>query len=239
MADLASHQASRIGLVLVRLLIYGMQSSGATAFSLFLAQRPGCLALVDVLNNYAAPHVETERDILAKVVLTTAYPLSVHRERFRPDRTILFLRDPRDNFESLRRKHYRNHSGLIDEKFALLDRAFAARESFDAVIEYEDFAIRAPHVRAAITELGWPVEQSYYTFRRTHKELAEALWSAVPDLFDHFEFSFGNVQSGEVSAQFGDRRPVVGLEALLETLCPLVLDHYRQREARGRPPGGA
>jgi len=221
----------------VRLLIYGMQSSGATAFSLFLAQRPGCLALVDVLNNYAAPHVETEHDILAKVVLTTAYPLAVHLERFQPDRTILFLRDPRDNFGSLRRKHYRNHSGLIDEKFALLDRVFAARECFDAVIEYEDFVIRAPQVSAAVTNLGWPVEQSYYTFRRTHKELAEALWSAVPGLFDHFEFSFGNVQSGQVSARFVDREPPEGLEARLEALCPQVLDHYRRRDARRRPSG--
>lgn len=223
----------------MRLLIYGMQSSGATAFSLFLAQRPGCLALVDVLNNYAAPRVETERDILAKVVLTTAYPFAVHRKRFRPDRTILFLRDPRDNFESLRRKHYRNHSGLIDEKFALLDRMFEARESFDAVIEYEDFVTRAPHVNAAITDLGWPVEQSYYTFRRTHKELAEALWSAIPELFDHFEFSFGNVQSGEVSTGFGRRNAAEGLEDRLEELCPLVLDHYRQRDARRRRLGRA
>ncbi len=63
--------------ILVRLLVYGMQSSGATAFTLFLAQRPDCLALVDVLNNFAAPRVTTEMDMVVKVTMTTAYPLPV------------------------------------------------------------------------------------------------------------------------------------------------------------------
>ena len=216
----------------MRLLIYGMQSSGATAFSLFLAQRPACLGLVDILNNYAAPRLETELDVVAKVVVTTAYPLEVHQERFRPDRTILFLRDPRDNFESLRRKNYCNHSGLMDEKFALLDRIFEERGRFDAVIEYEDFVGRAPHVLEEITGLGWPVNESHYNFRRTHAELAEALWNAVPGLFQRFEFSYGNVQSIEVSDRFRDKAHEEGLEKYLETLCPLLLDHYRRRGAR-------
>jgi len=216
----------------MRLLVYGMQSSGATAFSLFLAQRPDCLALVDILSNYAAPCLETGRDVIAKVVITTAYPLEVHRERFRPDRTILFLRDPRRNFESLQRKPYRNHSGLIDEKFTLLDRVFEARDSFDAVIEYEEFVDRAPSVLASVNALGWPVEPSYYAFRRTHMDLAEALWNEVPELFDRFEFSYGNVQLGEVSRQFDDRELPTGLEERLEGLCPLLLEHYRRRGAR-------
>jgi len=68
----------------MRLLVYGMQSSGATAFTLFLAQRPDCLALVDIPNNFAAPRLDTPVDTVAKVVVTTAYPLPVHMERFRP-----------------------------------------------------------------------------------------------------------------------------------------------------------
>ncbi len=60
-------------------------------------------------------------------MITTAYPLATHVERFRPDRVVLFLRDPRDNYESLRTKPYRHHSGLMDEKFILLDQLFAER----------------------------------------------------------------------------------------------------------------
>ena len=215
----------------MRLLVYGMQSSGATAFALFLAQRPDCLGLVDILNNYAAPVLETQRDVVAKVVVTTAYPLQVHQERFRPDRTILFLRDPRDNYESLKRKPYRNHSGLIDEKFALLDTVFAERERFDAVIEYEDFVGRKAGVPGTVAGLGWPVEEAYHTFRRTHVELASALWNADPGLFERFEFSYGNVQSGEVSERFRDKARSDGLEDHLAALCPRLLDHYRRRDA--------
>src|SRR5690606_27289883 len=186
----------------MRLLIQGMQSSGATAFTLFLAQRPDCLALVDILNNYAAPTLETDRDVVAKVVVTTAYPLEVHQERFRPDRTILFLRDPRDNYVSLARKSYRNHSGLIDEKFAILELLFEKRAMFDAVIAYEDFVARDPAVLDTVNRLGWPVNAGYFSFRRTHVELAEILWNEVPALFERFEFSYGNVQAREVSGGF-------------------------------------
>lgn len=215
----------------MRLLVYGMQSSGATAFALFLAQRPGCLALVDVLNNYAAPRLDTALDVVAKVVVTTAYPLHVHQDRFRPDKTILFLRDPRDNYESLRQKNYRNHSGLIDEKFSLLDDMFEARDTFDAVIEYEDFVARAPHVVEVVSGLGWPASEADYSFRRTHDHLAAALWRAVPGFFESFEFSYGNVQSAEVSDQFRCKANAERHEEHLAMLCPRILDHYRCRSA--------
>ena len=155
----------------MRLLVHGMQSSGATAFTLMLAQRPDCLALVDVPNNFAAPRVASARDFVVKVVITTAYPLPVHIERFRPDRVVLFLRDPREIYASLRTKHYRNHSGLISEKFMMLDELFASRERFDAVIEYEEFVERRESVHLAMRDLGWPIDHTYYQFERRHKEL--------------------------------------------------------------------
>lgn len=97
----------------MRLLIHGMQSSGATTFTRTLAERPGCVALVDIANNFAAPRATTTVDFVAKVVVTTAYPLAVHVERFRPDKVVLLLRDPRDNYQSLRTKdgYYRLNSG--------------------------------------------------------------------------------------------------------------------------------
>jgi hypothetical protein len=213
----------------MRLLVYGMQSSGATAFSLFLAQKPGSLGLVDILNNYAAPKLECDLPVIAKVVVTTAYPLETHQERFRPDRTILFLRDPRENYVSLMSKGYRNHSGLIDEKFALLDRIFGARDRFDAVIYYEDFIDRAPHILRTVNDLKWPVDEACYAFRRTHVQLIKALWEAVPDLFNHFEFSYGNVQSSEVSKRFNLKEIPKDVEDRLSGLCPNILDHYRRR----------
>ncbi len=218
----------------MRLLVYGMQSSGATAFSLFLAQRPGCLGLVDILNNYAAPRLDHDGDVVAKVVMTTAYPLSVHQERYRPDKTLLFLRDPRDNFASLLKKAYRNHSGLIDEKFSLLDRVFEQRHSFDAVIRYEDFIRRSPGISQTMQDIGWPVDETFYAFRRTHVELAAVLWDTVPDLFNHFEFSYGNVQSTEVSPRFRRKERTMEMDNHLSRLCPAILDDYRRRDETDR-----
>ena len=213
----------------MRLLVYGMQSSGATAFTLFLAQRPGCLALVDVLNNYAAPRLDTPLDVAIKCVITTAYPLATHMERFRPDRVILLLRDPRDNYESLRTKNYRNHSGLIDEKFLILDQVFAERERFDAVIAYEDFVAGVPLVPATLTTLGWPVEEGYRRFARRHDELLGDLWRHVPDLFSRMEMAFGNVQGAGISQTFRDKPRDPETDARLEALCPRLLAHYRAR----------
>jgi len=213
----------------MRILVYGMQSSGSTAFTLFLAQRSDCLALVDVPNNFAAPRIVTDLDMVTKVVVTTAYPLAVHLERFRPDRVILLLRDPRDNYVSLRTKGYRNYSGLIDEKFLILDQMFAERERFDAVIEYEDFVARDPAVLETIRALGWPVEDDFYNYRRRHNEMLAALWQHVPDLMPDFEFVFGNVRGAEVSNRFVGQTRDAELDAKLEKLCPRLLAHYRAR----------
>lgn len=217
----------------MRLLIYGMQSSGSTAFTLFLAQRPDCLALVDTLNNYAAPRLETALDVVVKVVITTAYPLATHMERFRPDRVILMLRDPRDNYQSLQTKNYRNHSGLIDEKFLILEQVFVERDRFDAVIYYEDFVRRDPAVLETVTRLGWPVDAGFYDYRRRHDELLAALYQHVPDLFERMEFAFGNVQGKQVSDSFLAKQADPGLCSRLEALCPQLLAHYQARAQAG------
>lgn len=211
----------------MRVLVYGMQSGGATAFTLFLAQRPDCLALVDVPNNFAAPRVNTAMDMVTKVVVTTAYPLAVHMERFRPDRTILLLRDPHDNYQSLKTKDYRNYSGLMDEKFILLDQVFAERDKFDAVIRYEDFVARDPTVLDTVNRLGWRVDESCYAYRRRHEELLKDLWEHVPDLWGRMEIVFGNVQGREVSEKFRDKPRDPAVEARLADLCPRLLTEYR------------
>ncbi len=213
----------------MKLLVHGMQSSGASSFTMFLAQRPEALAMVDTLNNFAAPQVSTPFDFVVKVVITTAYPLAVHVDRFHPDRTILFLRDPRDNYVSLRSKNYRNYSGLMREKFRLLEEIFAERSRYDAVIHYEDFVARDPDVIATIRRLGWPVEEAHYAFSRRHEDILRALWQHAPDLMEDIEIAFGNLQGFEVSERFRDKPADPEVDARLEALCPRLLAYYRGR----------
>ena len=215
----------------MRLLVHGMQSSGATLFTYFLAQRPGCLALVDILNNYAAPRLETTLDAVAKCVVTTAYPIAVHQERFRPDRTILVLRDPRDNYASLASKPYRNHSGLIDEKFILLDALFAGRDRFDATVHYEDFMDGDPGLLERVRALGWPADSSHYAFERDFEQILATVWDDQPQLFAEFEMSFGNCDPRGLKAERRVKPRAADIDRTLEALCPRLLAHYRARAA--------
>ncbi|MBB6253681.1 hypothetical protein [Nitrospirillum iridis] len=229
----------------MRLLIHGMQSAGATAFARALAERPGCLALVDIPNNFAAPRVTTSADFVAKVVVTTAYPLAVHVERFRPDKVLLLLRDPRDNYESLKTKDYRHHSGLMDEKFLILDQLFAERhQRFDAVVHYEDFLARDPSVFTAMAGLGWPLTDEHYIYRRGYNELLGTLWAAEPALQETMGVVFGNARGGGVTDVHRDKPRSAETDTRLEALCPRLLAHYRARDGaspdvRGvsHPPG--
>lgn len=218
----------------MRLLVHGMQSSGATAFTQVLAQRPGCVALVDIPNNFAAPRVTTDRDFVAKVVVTTAYPLAVHVERFQPDRVVLLLRDPRDNYESLRTKHYRHYAGLMDEKFRILDQLFAQADRFDAIIHYEDLVARDPGVMETMAGLGWPVTPDHFRFNRSYNELLDCLWTSEPGLMEEMEIVFGNAHGRELTDKHRDKSwgPVVAQK--LEELCPRLLAHYCTRGDTGR-----
>lgn len=213
----------------MRLLIHGMQSSGASSFTMFLAQRPDALALVDIPNNFAAPRISTPLDFVAKVVVTTAYPWAVHVDRFRPDRTILFLRDPRDNYVSLRTKPYRNYSGLMREKFRLLEEIFAERDRYDAVIHYEDFVARDADVIATVRRLGWAAEEDHFTFRRLYDDILRPLWQHEPGLIDDMEIVFGNFRGREVVDRFRDQPADAAVDAELAELCPQLLAYYRDR----------
>lgn len=215
----------------MRLFIHGMQSSGATAFTRMLAERPGCVALVDIPNNFAAPRVTSPLDFVAKAVITTAYPLATHVERFRPDRIVLFLRDPRDNYESLRTKSYRNHSGLMDEKFVLLDQLFAERHRFDAVIHYEEVVTADRGVLDDLARLGWPAAPEWYCYARSYDDILNSLWAAEPSLREDMDVVFGNVRGRELSDRFRDKPRDPETEARLAGLCPRLLAHYRARDA--------
>ncbi|HSK42187.1 MAG TPA: hypothetical protein VK943_20645 [Arenibaculum sp.] len=218
----------------MRLLIYGMQSSGASTFAFLMAQRPDCLALVDVLNMYAAPRLETTAPALAKCVVTLAFPLDVHVERFRPDAAVLLLRRPHDNYSSLMSKPWRNHGGLIDEKFALLERVFDERGRFDAVVPYEDFVARRPWVFERMRDLGWPVEEGWFALPRTHNDLAGFVWEHEPSLFDRFELAFGNYHSGGISGRF-ERKPADPvIDAAVRRLCPRLCGFYDEYDRQHR-----
>ena len=153
----------------MRVLVYGMQSSGASLFSFFLAQRPGAIAVIDLWDGFVAPDfADVETDVILKCVVAPVVPLEKHLASFKPDVTILFVRSEESNLESLSRKGYKNDGGKMDEKFAQLRTHMEQKELFDHVIDYEGFL----HDRSkTLTALGALAAPNYYEFKRTKQDI--------------------------------------------------------------------
>jgi hypothetical protein len=210
----------------MRLLIYGMQSSGASTLALVLAQNPQCAAFVDIWTMYAAPSLSGPEDVVAKVVVTTAFPLSLHQERFRPDRTILVLRHPVANYRSLAAKPYRHECGFIEEKFAVLDRVFADRSSYDALVHFEDLVFDPLQVLHNAAALGWPCGSESLTFSRRPADIVAFNEARFPVVKERLGYGIGNYRGGGIKKEFAQSGDLTG-ESPVADWCPRVAAHYR------------
>jgi hypothetical protein len=213
----------------MRVLIYGMQSSGASTLASVLAQKPRCAAFVDIWAMYAAPALPNagNSDVVAKAVITTAFPLALHRERFQPDLTILFLRHPQANYRSLVTKSYRHHCGFMEEKFALLDRTFREQSGIDAVLYYEDLIFEPAATLDSVTRLGWACEPELLQFHRTPDQILQHNRIRFPFLTDRLEYGFGNHRDFHLTAEFADLEEIEDSASPVWEWCPNVMHHYR------------
>lgn len=210
----------------MRVLLYGMQSSGASVLAFTLAQKPDCVAFVDIWNMFAAPQLETDRDCIAKVVVTTAFALEVHRRRFRPDVTVLFLRDPSDTYDSLFGKSYANESGLMDEKFARLEEVFRTGTGFDHIVHYEEFVFSPRGLIALFDSIGWQIGFDALLFNRTQRAIQDANAASCPGIRKQLKYGAGNVQVRGVLRDRVRFAQPWGKSAHLPRLCPSLFDHY-------------
>jgi hypothetical protein len=218
-------------LIRMKVLLYGMQSSGASALAFMLAQKPDSVAFVDIWNMFAAPELGTERDAVAKVVVTTAFSLDVHKRRFRPDVTVLGLRHPTDTYESLIGKTYANESGLIDEKFSVLEEVFRAGTGFDHIVHYEDFVFSPRGLVALCERIGWQIGCDALLFGRTQREIEKTNAAAWPDVVRQLKYGIGNLQTQRVVRDRVRFSEPSGRTAHLPNLCPTVFEHYSELRA--------
>lgn len=153
----------------MKTLVYGMQSSGASLFTYFLAQRPDSIGIIDLYHDRLAPDLHSRHDIFLKCTINNSHCLRDHQRSFRPDVSILFLRDPVQNAMRLSTKHWKDWSGTVREKLALMNRYVENwKEHFDFVMTYEDFLYR----RAAILDL-LHLDRRYYSFPRSLEEVVQ------------------------------------------------------------------
>jgi len=210
----------------MKVLFYGMQSSGASILAFALAQKPDSVGFVDIWNMFAAPELVTDRDVVAKVVVTSAFSLDVHRRRFRPDVTILVLRHPVDTYYSLFGKTYANESGLIDEKFAVLDKVLKSGKGFDQVFFYEDFVFTPNRLIELCHRIGWRITSDALLFRRTQREIQDANAAACPGIHHRLKYGLGNIHGRGLLRDRVEFSEPWGKTSHLPKLCATVFRHY-------------
>ena len=128
-----------------RILVCGLQSSGATLVALLLAQDPSAIGILDLFCGERMPSPEylpRDRPLILKMTMSTTWPMEEQIARFAPTRTLLVVRHPAHNYVSLDSKYYRDSGGRLEDKFVQLEEVFHGRDRFSALIHYEDLAMR-------------------------------------------------------------------------------------------------
>jgi hypothetical protein len=204
-----------------------MQSSGASLFAMFLAQRPDTVAIIDLWDGFLAPDLsDCKRDVVLKCVIAPVIPLDSHLASFKPDFKILFVRSKESNLKSLSTKNYRNDSGKMGDKFAELDLLLKApNELFDFVIHYEDFLKDRSKVLAALGELASP---EYFEFKRTKYDILDfnRTHSAWCRKYYRRRWSFGNIHFDK------DGKVLSGKRKRKQGLIQRLLDGFRGTNRR-------
>lgn len=207
----------------MRTLIYGLQSSGATLFALFLSQGTDTVGILDYLGNEPAPAaIDGPGDVVCKCTVNAPGPtFADHRAAFRPDRTILFVRDPIQNALRLATKPWRDMGGAFHAKLRLANECLRTWErTFDLLVTYDDFLYRRPTVAAM---LGVP--PGHYRFCRgvadVHQFNRERChWCrAHPN-----QWGYGDIRQ--------DALDMVADDAA--ALCPDLMAFYAERGRSGR-----
>jgi hypothetical protein len=196
----------------MRLFIYGMESSGASTFCLFLGQRAGVVAVVDLWSHCLAPPLVVDVPIVLKATVTTTYRAEDHVRSFCPDASILFLRDPVAVYRSLTKYDYANYEGSVEQKLVRFDEEYSSTK-FDLVVRYEDFVRREPAVIRAIDELGWICRNSYYDLPRSIDDIRQTNFQKSAWLRDEYNknWAFGNFKGASISSDFlrADHQPEI------------------------------
>lgn len=221
----------------MRVLLFGLQSSGASIVTQFLGQIPGSLALVDLWcghRMFPAELFPDDRPVFAKATLACTRSLSEHVEAFRPARRILVLRHPCHNHVSLGRKSYRDHGGRMREKFRRLEGTFRERHRFDLTLRYEDLIHAPDGFLDRLRGIGVPVTRDCLSFSRTLADL-QARTASLPDLALALGSSWGsgNARDGGLHPRLLYKWVPPRVRDEVRGLCPGLLSHYDRYEARG------
>jgi hypothetical protein len=211
----------------MRLLIYAQASSGSSVLCHFLAQRPASVAVIDVWSQTLTPSLDLAVPVVAKATVTTKYSVKDHIASFRPDRTIVMIRDPVAVYLSLREHSYADDFGTLDEKIARFDEEFASG-NFDLTVRYEDFVVKHHRFLDGVNRLGWPVTEKYYDLVRSLNEIRNFGFSCSLWLKEKFRrgWGYGNITPGGIAPRFNPKIYPAEVLEKVATLSPCLNSLY-------------
>lgn len=222
----------------MRLFLYGMQSSGASLATYLLGQVPRSVVLVDLYSYEVMPAIDApDADhVIGKAVITATHDVDDHLRSFYPDRSILLLRDPVQNYVALSRKGYANDDGALDDKFRRLNEVFNRREMFDLVLRYEDVVAHPERVVDMLQNIGFPASADLYAFPRSREEITEYNLSHCEWCRARFGrgWSFGNIHGERMQHTLVHKHAPRGVRDAVAELCPDVVRYYDTTSASGR-----
>ncbi len=252
----------------MKILIHGMQSSGASLFTFFLSQIENTIGVIDLFSPHLCPPLKSDNKhfivikttvaknivnpnkipdqktvkrlinigIKSRSLILNKNPLSAHIESFRPDKKILFLRNPYENYLSLRTKKYglpHEIAGTIDEKFCLLELRFRQREIFDLTLYYEDFLLRPEQFLQQLNEARIPADQTCYNFQKNIKKIIQFNnrnneWCRK---FFKYRWGKGNIRNNRIDLNLIKKKshPSLLIKNKINHLCPSICQHYSER----------
>ena len=128
--------------------------------------KPDSIGVIDLFHDRLAPDLHSRHDIILKCTINNSHSLRDHQRSFRPDVSILFVRDPVQNAIRLSTKDWKEWSGTVDEKLALMNGYLKNwKEHFDFVVTYEDFLYR----RAAVVDAFLDTTPDMAAIDRDHR----------------------------------------------------------------------
>jgi len=210
----------------MKTFIYGMQSSGASLFTYFIAQGERTYAIIDNFNYVVLPPISDDgQNIVAKSTVNPDIHIDEHIQSFQPNLKVLVLRHPCQTYASLLAKPY---CGDIDRKFIAMERMFVEQNRFHLVIQYEDFVLHPIKVIPQMQNIGFPAQDWFLSFPRSCEDI-ETFNETHPDIASHRQYGFGNIRERAVNPDLAFQSVSPDIEEKLLTLCPSLCAFYREK----------
>lgn len=177
----------------MRVLVLSMQATGASSFAFFLGQREDSVVVWDNYNLKQPLNTPNCKNVILKQNLYPCDPVSVSEkiEVFKPDRTILFVRDPRDIWTSLD-KTSEGIGGTIKEKLVMINELVESGRFI--ILRYEDFILNRENfvqsLQLLFPDLG--ITMDNYKLNRTCESLISC--NASAGLIFGEDYGLGNIR---------------------------------------------